>query len=57
MVSGLQVMMRSGVMVQGGKVVMLDGCVFLRFWHGRVLLERFGEKGYIARKFGLHSAR
>jgi hypothetical protein len=57
MVGGLQVMMRSGVMVQGGKLVMVNGCVFLRFWHGCVLLERFVKQGHSALKFGLHSAR
>jgi hypothetical protein len=38
MVGRLQMMMRGGVMMRGGLMVMLDGRVFLRFWHGLVLL-------------------
>jgi hypothetical protein len=32
-------MMRGGMMMRGGQMVMLGGGVFLRFWHGLVLLE------------------
>jgi hypothetical protein len=38
MVSRLQMMMRGGVMMSGGLMVMLDGRVFGLFCHGLVLL-------------------
>jgi hypothetical protein len=57
MLSRLQVMVRSGVMVCGGLTVMLDGRVFRWFCHGLALLQGFGEHRHTAPNDAPHSAR